>query len=987
MQCCVPFCESTFTSESNGVTFYRFPSDIYLRAAWLRALGTQDTRRLQPDTAVVCSLHFLDDHFYETAARGRQICSDAIPSTVQMCIVCLDTDSKLVSMSKRQLWLAYGLLTGQTVYLGTNLQGAMCVLCAQRLSNFSRLRDLSLRARSLMMDLIQKYGLITIQHTTIMKETAKQLKHNLVSTTSEPNQCDLYINRCEDKQSPKHSVGNITVVKEETVDCVEVKHENDLPDNVNIDTFVNDGYSDITMEMEPLKSCERLETWNDRQPLEDSVKHVTVVKEETIDCVEVKHENDLPDNVNIDRFVNDGYSDMTMEMEPLNSCKRLETRNDLQSPEDSVRHSTVVKEETIDCIEVKHENDLPDNVNIDRIVNDGYSDMTMEMEPLNSCKRLETRNDLLSLEDSVRHVTVVKEETVDCVEVKHENDLPDNVNIDTLANGRYSDITMEMEPLKSCKRLETRNDLQLPEDSVRHVTVVKEETVDYVEVKHENDLPDNVNIDRFVNEGNTETTIEIVPPKSEGLETRSPIKNEETFICLHCFEEFVDELAYYEHMSTHIGAGNTGNCSSQRERQASRSWDTQGTERVLASSSAASPHTIVTPSIARPTTDKTNIHSTEETDAILNKTEQVHQSQGNNKPHTENVNSQMRTHTDEKPHSCDLCDYKCAYKSILARHKKSHTGVKPFVCDICSYKCKEKHNLFMHMRIHTGEKPFTCDLCDYKCAQKHNLLTHMRIHTREKPYSCDICDYKCLRKSTLVRHKRVHTGEKPHSCDICDYKCIQRSNLLNHMRSHSGDKYSCEMCDFKCLQKKNLTSHIRSHTGEKPYSCDLCNYKCSIKGSLVRHKRTHTGVKPHCCQICDYKCARKHNLLTHMSIHSADKPYSCDMCDYKCIRKDALVRHRRTHTGEKPYACEVCDYRCIHKSNLITHMRGHSGEKPYSCGVCDFKCIQKNNLTRHMRIHTGEKPYSCELCDYKCAHNSQLTRHLRTHTGETSNLC
>lgn len=48
------------------------------------------------------------------------------------------------------------------------------------------------------------------------------------------------------------------------------------------------------------------------------------------------------------------------------------------------------------------------------------------------------------------------------------------------------------------------------------------------------------------------------------------------------------------------------------------------------------------------------------------------------------------------------------------------------VCD--SAFCRKPY-LEVHMRTHTGERPFSCDLCAKRFSQKSSLNTHKRIHT------------------------------------------------------------------------------------------------------------------------------------------------------------------------------------------------------------------------------------------------------------------
>nr|XP_034836298.1 uncharacterized protein LOC117992697 [Maniola hyperantus] len=258
MRCCVPFCKHTSDNVSEGtgkeISFHGFPRQLHLRAAWLRALGKHDSHL--SDSAVVCSQHFLHDDIYITESGLRQIGTGAIPSTVQVCMICLDTDSKLFLMNKLKLDEAYEKLTGHPPCDQGNLKQTLCVQCAQRLISFSRFRDKSLRARALMMDLVGKHELITKRHIQMINRTEHQLKSNMVLTTLGPGHCDLHIleQPLEDKQTELlEETGYQVLVKtegsddfmsvDEDIDVVN-EHENNA-DNIK-DEFVTSNDEDIS---------------------------------------------------------------------------------------------------------------------------------------------------------------------------------------------------------------------------------------------------------------------------------------------------------------------------------------------------------------------------------------------------------------------------------------------------------------------------------------------------------------------------------------------------------------------------------------------------------------------------------------------------------------------------------------------------------------------------------------------------------------------
>ena len=289
--------------------------------------------------------------------------------------------------------------------------------------------------------------------------------------------------------------------------------------------------------------------------------------------------------------------------------------------------------------------------------------------------------------------------------------------------------------------------------------------------------------------------------------------------------------------------------------------------------------------------------------------------------------------------SCSICGKEFTKRSLMDSHVKSAHLRPKITCPECGKLFRDKHYYKHYHTVHS-KQTFHCDLCDFKCKYKTALANHKLRKHAPRDLACGECDAVFSSEYSRMTHRKTTHSAVLYYCQFCAHKTSVKSSLELHVKSRHTitANFVCSFCPFETTDSVEIENHRATHhpldekmkRATRPrvprkvnnYDCKVCGYKLNSKNSRLIHMRAKHGDLHFTCEECDYKTTNPGTLKRHVdNIHRRVK-YPCPHCDLKASSPGALRTHEMFFHPDlvKLYACDKCNYRARSKTLLQKHL-------------------------------------------------------------------
>ncbi|XP_041656517.1 histone H4 transcription factor [Cheilinus undulatus] len=142
---------------------------------------------------------------------------------------------------------------------------------------------------------------------------------------------------------------------------------------------------------------------------------------------------------------------------------------------------------------------------------------------------------------------------------------------------------------------------------------------------------------------------------------------------------------------------------------------------------------------------------------------------------------------------CSHCSKRFATERLLRDHMRTH--VSHYKCPLCDMTVPSPSALRNHIKFrHSNERPYSCEYCEYSCKNLVDLRKHLDTHSSEPAFRCEVpgCGFTSRTLITMkIHNKREHEGNfvPRYKCHVCDQCFTRGNNLTVHLHKKHQFKW------------------------------------------------------------------------------------------------------------------------------------------------------------------------------------------------------
>ncbi|XP_069364283.1 uncharacterized protein [Maniola hyperantus] len=799
---------------------------------------------------------------------------NSVISSIEFCLICLDTSaSKLFLLNQNSnLARAYTNITGHDVSVirdDINTEPKLCSECAQRLTNCVTFKDKTLRAHSILIQLLQKDKVITSQSLNSVDRLENLLISNLGKLSYEPDHCDLFVIE-EDNNTEMENI----------ICYPEVNIENLKSDDKTMSYFEN---SEIDSEINELDNIH-----NDVQAINNDINEDHKFNDSDNKNIIIKNSSQVRNN-------DKKYNDVIINPVTSNNCKVENDEGDvfiICGSDDEMEYLDYdidhdidggIKNDVSDDVDdINDDIDIDEDDNNDKLANDSHnSDRLIIKRKL--CNNSENRVSLNNL-----------------VFVKYTKPITDNDldhGTDELLNRNYSND-------KLSKKLKIDNNSENRVSLDNFIFVKATRPI----IQHKDFIPRtnnaNQNLNRVYgtdNHNRDKTMVEEINDDSYEC------KNGSNVINFGKSDKKRFPLALTPKKS---GQGLRRKRDKKPQTYVSRPKTQDCTEEDLKSFTRT-----------RLTHEEQITDLQKRKDSVLYKRSEYKCEicfKGSWQLST--YNRHMDRHTDKYgKFVCAICGIHCKTRDSLYTHTTANHSER-YSCKLCKFTVNAKVQALIHARWHSG-KSYACAHCGAVFSKPSSYFSHVRLK-HPSDCVCPLCGFSFVSTKGVGLHIRLrHPFEDKHnlsgpSCEKCNIRFASETAYQQHMAVSPKHAISGKLKRNQArnsVHKSKATSYTRRvqrPTVAANVLCELCGRKFHAAAKLRDHMHVHTGQKMYKCDICPKRFASKFLSKAHMLTCHGDNPlrFPCGVCHKEFKYDSNRRRHMLSHQDTRPlYKCDICD--------------------------------------------------------------------------------